>query len=350
VFRQASAARARSGIVIDTKASRPAPAIPRHRRTVTTGLRWLVALGLLALLLYLTDLRRVGSLLSSATPWLVMAALGAALLDRGLMFAKWYPLLKMQNASISPGIALRAYLAAGFAGIFLPSSVGGDMLRSVALGRAGGRVIEIGASVAAERLLGLLSLVLVCCAAVALGVARTVPMSKAMLGALLGVLSVTAFLLLVPANASARRRLSALAEKHAHRPGIVLARRFGVAYALYRKRPLLLGTVGVLSILEQGFPILVIWLVSQALPHTVGILNLVIAVPLAAFVSRIPISAAGIGVGEGMLVYLLTLQEIPAAEALAIAILARAVELGAHAPGALFWHSLGRGPTAGATT
>src|SRR5690348_1404236 len=82
----------------------------------------------------------------AADPGLLLVAVGAAFVDRLVMIGKWYPLLRVQLPSIPLLRAARAYIAASFAALVLPTSVGGDMLRAIALGRGRGAVMEVGAS------------------------------------------------------------------------------------------------------------------------------------------------------------------------------------------------------------
>ena len=109
---------------------------------------------------------------------------------------------------------------------------------------------------------------------------------------------------------------------------------------LYRHRPGTLIAVGLLSLVEQAFPVVVLWILAHALDLEVSFLALLVAVPLALFVGRLPIAIAGIGVLEGALVYLLGLFGVPPAEALSLALAGRIAEIFALLPGGLFWSSL----------
>ena len=65
------------------------------------------------------------------------------------------------------------------------------------------------------------------------------------------------------------------------------------------------------------------------------------AITLAVFGGHLPISLAGLGVGEGAMVYLLGLYGVPPAEALAIALGTRVVEVLVNAgPAVVLWREL----------
>jgi len=224
----------------------------------------LVMVVLLALVVRLVPLGTLARTMVAADPVLLAVAVGVVLGDRALMVAKWYPLLRVQVTCISLWRAVRAYLAAGFASLVLPASLGADMLRAVALGRHDGVVMEIGASIAMERMLGmvasgvptLLALAIVLRNDISLGV--LLPWSLASLG-------VAVVALLLPLSRGAMSLVDRLLGRHRDGKWGGLAHRFATAYTVYRRYPRMLAYVTLASILEQFVPVLVQWIVSRAL-------------------------------------------------------------------------------------
>ena len=78
------------------------------------------------------------------------------------MAYKWHRLLRVRDLDIGLGEAVRAYYISSFAGVFLPMTVGADLVRIGAL--QGGRVsnTNLVASIAIERGLGALSQAVFC--------------------------------------------------------------------------------------------------------------------------------------------------------------------------------------------
>jgi glycosyltransferase 2 family protein len=293
-----------------------------------------VSIGLILLLAWIVDVNRLITVLSSADVWLFALASLMAFADRAMMIGKWYPLLKAQGVGIPFARAARVYLAASFASIFLPTSVGADVLRTVALG--GRRVtLEVGASIVVERMLGLAASVILCISVLSLALSQAPPLAFLLPWVVgLGIAAVGAsFLMLRPP----RWRWM---ERYRERRWFQLGRRFALACALYRHHAGTLVVVGVLSLVEQTFPIVVLWILVHALDLEVSLFALVVAVPLTLFVGRLPIAIAGIGVIEGALVYLLGLFGVSPAEALALALGGRLAEFFALLPGGVFWSSL----------
>lgn len=312
------------------------------RRTAGRLLPVAFTLGTVGVLLYLLDLRRVGALLVSADPRWMALALGVALLDRLLMIAKWYPLVRVHAPALSFGRAARAYLAANFAAFFLPSTVGADGLRALALGREHGQVMEIGASIMAERLLGMLAngLLVIVSMVVALHVA--VPVGP--VGVLAAAVAVAALAAVTlpfvgqPPGWLRRRAPFGVLGRYEH-----LGRRFVSAYLGYRRFPGRMLAVAGLTLLESFAPLVIIGLVSIALRMDVGLVPLIVAVPIASLVAKLPISVAGIGPQEASLVSLLALFGVAAEAALALAILRRLIEISIAIPGGLLVRDLLRG-------
>lgn len=302
-------------------------------------LQWCITLGLVALLLLFVDLRALARTLVSIDLPLLALAIGLAFVDRALMIAKWYPLVHMQDPAISIGEATRAYLAAGFASLVLPTPVSGDVLRAVALGRRHNTVAEIGASIAAERVLGLISSVLLCVVALTVATHRSDDFAH-LVPWVVGSVVVTAAVVLLPFQGWVAGHLSRWLATQRQGKVMQFVQRFGLAYHQYRRATGVLVIVGLLSIVEQTIPIFCTWILARALGTSATLVMLVVAVPLALFLARLPIAVAGIGVAEGALVYLLRLYDVPAYEALALGLAGTFLNLVVAVPGAFLWTDL----------
>jgi len=133
--------------------------------------RLLVAFGLTAFVLYKshpTEILRAGA--GADLRW-IAAAVALVLVDRTLMAYRWLVLLCVLTPGTRPpfGAILRVFFVSTFVGTFLPS-VGGDVYRAYSLARLQVRGVESAATVLMDRILGVLSILLV--GAIALGFAR----------------------------------------------------------------------------------------------------------------------------------------------------------------------------------
>lgn len=299
-----------------------------------TLIRWSVTIVLVGILLAVADVRSVVGILSGADPLLLAVALVVAAADRALMIGKWIPLVRVLVPDVGVLPAARAYLAASFASLFLPSSVGGDAVRAYAIGREHRRITEVAVSILVERVLGFLGLALVAAGALLLA-ARTVPEAARLLPWVLGVGAAGVVLLVLPV-------VFGRGERHGVESdgwwGKVrsLWERILAGYRRYADHPRMVTAVGGLSTLEQLFPVGIIWLLARALDVPAGLTAVALATPLSMFLMRLPIAIDGIGLVEGALVYFLGLFGIGADQALAIAVANRAVTTLVILPGAAF--------------
>jgi uncharacterized protein (TIRG00374 family) len=109
----------------------------------------------------------------------------------------------------------------------------------------------------------------------------------------------------------------------------------------YRQERGLLVKVALLAVISQTGAILRMYMLSLALGFQVGVLYFFLLEPLIRVVSMLPVSLSGVGVQEGTFVYFFSLIGVPVSEALALALLCRALSILSALPGGFF--SLSRG-------
>jgi len=311
--------------------------------------RWLGQLaltaGFLALLAWRLDVGEALGLMAGADLGWFAAALGLAVLDRVWMIGKWLPLLAVQAPEIGRWRAARSYLAAGFTNYFLPATLGSDALRAASLGRPHGAVAEVGASIAAERMLGAAATALLVLLALHLGLPEVVPLPGLSWLTLLAALGgVVAFL--VPFHP----RVQSWLGRHGSNRLARLAKRFADALLVYRKEGVLLGIVMALTVAEVFLPIGILWMLCFSLGVEVSLTALLVAVPISMLIAKLPISIAGIGPQEASFVTLLSAYGVEPEAALALAIPNRLIDIAIAVPGAWalpeLWRDLRRRPEA----
>lgn len=300
--------------------------------------RWGGTILLLGILFLIVDLREVYQSLRSATLLPLSVALVLSLGDRLLMAGKWFPLLRVQVPEVRLSSVIRVYFAAGFANTFLPAS-GGDVLRSIGLGRGREAVLEVGASVVIERILGIVGSALVAVLVLWVALRASLPM-EVLLPWVAACIAGSVFLAAIPFSARVRSFVRGILEQFRGHRWVSLVERFGKAYSVYTEHKQTLFAVGLLSTIEQFAPVFVFWVGAQSIGLDLPFSAVFIAVPLTFFVARLPISVAGIGVIEGGFVYLFGLFDVTASQAVSLAIVGRAVELVTLIPGAFWWKEL----------
>ncbi len=129
------------------------------------GLRFLVSGGLLAYLVWQANPANIWAQWQQANLGLLLLAVLLQGLCIAISALKWGVLLRANRHAQPYPWLLAVYFIGQFANNFLPTSVGGDAMRVVALGRRTGSYAQASASVFMERLTGFLALSLIALAA-----------------------------------------------------------------------------------------------------------------------------------------------------------------------------------------
>jgi uncharacterized protein (TIRG00374 family) len=135
-------------------------------------LRLVITFCLLGVVIYLADLfspegrALLLDTLKNANLWLLLAAVLIGVLINMISAMKWFMLTQAQELGASYWRIFAYYLVGQFYNMFLPTSVGGDFVRSYELGKFSGRHADSLASVFVERYTGVVTLLVVATIAV----------------------------------------------------------------------------------------------------------------------------------------------------------------------------------------
>lgn len=285
------------------------------RRSLGLWFRTLASAVMLAVLLPRIELGSIVEDWDATTVlWLGGAVLATA---AGIVAsaARWQAVLAGLGIDGRLRTLLRHYLAGLFVGNFLPSTIGGDVLRVRRLAVERGEAADTFASVILERLTGMLVLPILTLVGLAvnpglrdLGAATVVA----------AVLSVAALVLLglVLWLVSHPRVSGRLTDSGGWK-------RFAVAVHLgaqrFRAHPR--AVVGVLAtaFTYQLFMVLAAFLAARALGiDAVGITAVLAFLPAVAMAQTVPVSLGGLGVREGGLAFFLSRLDVPTGRAVAL--------------------------------
>jgi uncharacterized protein (TIRG00374 family) len=302
-------------------------------------LRATVAAVLTAALLWLADPAAVADATSSADLSWIGVAILLVVADRALMAYRLVVLLHVIEPGGRPplGPILRLFFISTFAGTFLPSSVGGDFVRAYGLSRLNVPSGTAVAVVVMDRLLGVISIVLMGTlglwfagrADLMSNQAVLVPLCMAGGCSLIAVAVIFSDRAASFAGAIALRlpfsRLRALAG------GLIQATR---AYARF---DIVLLNVLSCSIAVQALRILQAYLLGLALGIAASPEVYLAFVPVVLLVMLMPITINGIGTSQAAFVWLFGLAGVPEAQAFALSILFLALGVVGNLPGGLLY-------------
>jgi uncharacterized protein (TIRG00374 family) len=236
---------------------------------------------------------------------------------------KWQILLRSKGIEVSLGRLVLFYFIGRFFNMFLPSSMGGDVVRVWELSRHSGEKYEALASVLVERLSGMATLVFVSAAAVLIELHRyDLPFLTA--GVLfLAVMNVAIFWLILD------QRLIPLLDRllgSRFRPvAVVLAQlsRIQDAVRQYKDSPTVLVQVFAISCLFYFLAVVNVWVTALAFQPQVSFASMLIAVPAIMLVMNLPVSIGGIGLMEAAFAFFFPLFGYSTALAVSVALLMR---------------------------
>ena len=250
---------------------------------------------------------------------LVWVAVGLVVTLIALVLAtlRWQRVLRSLDQETELPTLLSHYLAGTFVSNFLPTTVGGDVLRVTRLSAGGSERPVAIASVLLERLTGFLVLPILTLAALIgnpallhLGTASRLALTLS-----LGTLTALVVILLLASNARVGARLAG------HTSWLAFARAAHLGLERLRRRPGNAIPVLAAAFAYQLTVILSAWAGAHALGLDLGWSAVMAFVPVVAIAQVLPLSVNGLGLREGVLVLLLAPLGISTGEAVALGLL-----------------------------
>lgn len=269
-------------------------------------LKAVASIGLVYFILQRAEIDAVWRAMAGIAPGPIGLAVVCQLLGPAIIAMRWRGLLG--HHGLHPGwpYLYRSVLVSGFFRQFMPSTIGGDVIRGYDAWRAGASKSLALMSLIVDRLAGLLALLTLAMMALLLSpeIEQRVPGLRWMGLALLAALVALAVMLARPRRAGAASgRLG----------------KIGAALALYHGAMPALLRAAALSLLLQVNVITFYWALGLALGLPVSYADFYVIAPVAILVMMLPISINGIGVREGVFVLLLAQWGVQASDALALA-------------------------------
>jgi uncharacterized membrane protein YbhN (UPF0104 family) len=296
----------------------------RARSLAISAIKAAVSIGLLALLLSRVDVGRLWTVARQASPAWLAAAL---LLYFAMVLAsavRWGVLLRAQHVRLSYSFLTQSFLVATFFNNFLPSNIGGDVVRITDTAKAAGSKTLATTVVLIDRGIGLLGLALMAATGASLMQRMAVgPVGPGMLWAGFGLAAMIATpALLMPEMAT--RLLHPLRVFHQE---WVDARIEKLTYALtrFKETPAALAGCFVGAVVVQGILVGFYVAIARSMHIPIGFAELAVIVPVSFIVQMIPLSVNGFGVREATFGFYFTRLGLPLESALVVSFVGAAL-------------------------
>jgi glycosyltransferase 2 family protein len=283
----------------------------KNRQTVVRALGSILALALLIILLQEEGDGKLFSALRRVSIGYFLAAVVALTISRLFAATRWHILLRSAGVEIPFLRSIMLTFTGNFSSNFLPTTVGGDVVRLAGAIQLGyDRAICV-ASLVADRLIGLV------------GMSVAVP---------LGLIPVFS----LGNGASQSIAVSTLLQK-----GMDFAKRTFESFSIWLKKPLALSASLLATFGNMAFIYLAIYLLLLGIDHHVSYWLVAGLYTLTYFVTLFPISINGLGVQELSMTFLLIqLGGLSSSESATIALLTRLLFIITSLPGAFFLPSI----------
>ncbi|HTY08988.1 MAG TPA: lysylphosphatidylglycerol synthase transmembrane domain-containing protein [Candidatus Edwardsbacteria bacterium] len=305
------------------------------KKTVTLLLRIAISLALIAWILYKVDRRQLMGTIRAIDPWLALLAVAAYVVVNGLCAWRWQVLLRARGVETGFWPLQRYFLNGLFFGNFLPTTVGGDLMRAYLVADQCSKRSDALASVLVDRVIGLFGVILTGVAGLIL-VART-GQELALLKAM--AVSITAALLLVALFLN-----KALVRKFRWMLRVPLIERieqqlvdFYHSIYVYRTHPLAVVWAFLQSLLIQLMVVVTAYCIALSMHLGISIRPFVLYMPVIGAVSMVPVSINGWGLQEGAFIVFFGRAGLSRPEALSLGFLYHLVAVAISLAGGLLW-------------
>lgn len=239
--------------------------------------------------------------IKGADKLLLSAACFVAFFMYLLCFIRWQILLKAAGINIPLKRLIISYSGGVFFSIFLPSTIGGDVVRTADLAAHTNRAKEVIATVFLDRLSGYMGLVAVIIPALILGAGMIE--DEAVFISVGAIVALLALILLVLFNKS----IYAMIGKYLDTPGAGRIKEAikGLHHEIhiFRHRKKIMFYNLVLSFLVQIVSPLSVYLIALSLGVKINILYFFIFMPIIGAIILLPISIGGLGLRESSFVF-----------------------------------------------
>ena len=308
------------------------------KRPTPGGLfRLAFAIALVGYTLWRSDPQDVWRACARASLGPLLIAVLLVLVDRTLMAYRWFVLLRPLEGRNLPefGTILRIFFTSTFVGTFLPASIGGDAVRAYSLSNHQVPIADAMASVFVDRMLGVLSVLLM--ALLGLALAHDLAASRGVVLAL-GITAVACLVaaILIFSNTADRLAEHVIARLPWERVRRAAASLFA-SIRCYSTHHGALGNVLVGSIAVQALRVLQAYYLGVAIGMPQPLVTYFAFIPLILLIMFLPITANGIGTGQVAFLWLFSRVGTPRGEAFALSILFVALGIVGNIPGAIFY-------------
>ena len=303
---------------------------------ISRALRFLVAAGLTAYILYKSDPAAVLAATAGADWRPIGVAVGLVLFDRALMAYRWVVLLRTIDRADRPplGAVMRIFFVSTFVGTFLPASIGGDAVRAYSVTKLNVPGGDAVASVFMDRMLGVASILVM--SLVGLILARDLAGDRVILAGLAfaGAPCVVTLLLIFSSGAG-----TVASTFIAQLPGMARPSAQQLLESIRRYRAYHGQLVNVLlcSVAVQVLRVVQAYYLGRGLGIAAPLSSYFAFIPLILLIMLLPVTFNGIGTSQWAFYWFFSRVGVPVASGVALSVLFVALGIVGNLPGGVLY-------------
>jgi glycosyltransferase 2 family protein len=296
------------------------------RRALIPLAKATISVVLIALLVSRIDTAKLWASARTANPAWLVAALGVYLLMILASAWRWGLLLHAQHVRVAFGRLTSSFLVATFWNNFLPSNIGGDVIRIADTAAAAGSKTRAATVVLVDRGIGLLGLVLVAALGATAG-PRLIDSGPGVGAGLLWMAFLGATLVAVPALLMPQALPRLLKPLRIFHPEWIDERLARLAATLerFRESPSALLSCFAGAVAVQAILVAYYLAIARSMHIPIGFAELAVVVPISFIVQMVPVSMNGFGVREATFGFYFTRLGLPLESALLVSLVGAAV-------------------------
>ncbi|VVB53040.1 Lysylphosphatidylglycerol synthase TM region [uncultured archaeon] len=247
---------------------------------------------------------------------------------------RWKEILNSLNIPLPELVMIKLYFIGSFFNLFLPSNVGGDVIKAYKLNKIGNHGHLSYFSVVAERISGLIPLFIL--AIIGSILSRDKQIFLFFYPAILGFISfITATMLI--SNTKFIDFLTKLTRKIPLLPNTKILIKINKATIMLLKNKKSLIKILAISFIVQLSVAINSYLIANSMGLNVNLQSMLVITPIIILMTTIPISLNGFGIREGSYIYLFSFIGISANDSLAISLTVLTVVYAVGAIGGIFY-------------
>ncbi|MDD4910566.1 MAG: lysylphosphatidylglycerol synthase transmembrane domain-containing protein [Candidatus Omnitrophica bacterium] len=275
------------------------------KKALNIGLRVSVSILLLFFLFSKVNIEELRVTISKADPVYIIAAFLLLLFLYLLALIRWDMLLRGVMLHIPLRRVAVSFLGGNFFNLFLPSTIGGDVVRSMDLVIHTRSSKEVVATVLLDRISGFVGLVSVAIVALLLGY-RYISDEPVVFFIIAAVAFILLALIIVLFNERVFLFVNSLLKSH-HEKGIrAYLKNLHQEIYHFRSRSAVITKNFFISVAIQAMTPLIFWLTARALGADIPLIYFFIFVPVVTTITILPVSIGGLGLRDMSTVFFFT--------------------------------------------